>query len=172
MGRDHIPPSIPYSRQSSQSSRVNMTQNRGAYLPYQPTPGPWDESPYIQDSDSSVWSSWRNDGALQGQHRPSPSSQPRVGRIGAPFYSQGPDPIHVSMCQIMSEIKRLSVRVTNLEAEAQRTRTSEQFLGHLKMIDARLSALEDGVADISGVQERKVLRGGSNNHLSLKVSHY
>jgi hypothetical protein len=76
------------------------------------------------------------------------------------------------MCQIMSEIKWLSVRVTNLEAEAQHTRTSGQFLGHLEMIDARLSALEDGVTDISGVQEWKVLRGGSNNHLSLKVSHY
>jgi len=47
------------------------------------------------------------------------------------------------------------------------------MLGHLETIDARLSALEDGVGDVGGVQDRKIggtSRGGSNNHLSLKVS--
>lgn len=137
--------------------------------------GPWDESPYTQDSDPFLWSNRRNDGSSVGNYGPSPSPQPRTGRLGVPFHLQGPDPIHTSVAQFASEIKHISARVTSLvEAEEERTKTIERILGRLETIDTRLSALEDGLADINGVREKKVggtLRGGSNSHLSLKVSH-
>jgi hypothetical protein len=78
-----------------------------------------------------------------------------------PFHLQGPDPIHMSIAWFASEIKHISVRVTSLvEVEEERTRTIERILGCLEMIDTRLSALEDGLADINGVREKKV--GGTS----------
>ena len=92
-----------------------------------------------------------------------------------PFYPQGPDPIYAPVGQVASELKQISVQVTKLEEAVEgQTKKIEGILGHLKMIETRLSTLEDGSAGGDRVPEKKVggmSRGGSNNHLSLKVSH-
>lgn len=106
-----------------------------------------------------------------GGHRP--HSPPRPGRLGAPFYPQGLDPIHASISQIAAELKQVSARVTQLEeAQAEHTKIIEQIHVRLDTLETRLNALESGAA--GGVQDKKSggsSRGGSNKHLLLKVSH-
>jgi hypothetical protein len=63
-----------------------------------------------------------------------------------------------------------------VEAEEEHTKTIDQIVGHLKMIDTCVSALEGGVIDVGEVQEREkksggTLQGGPNNYPILKVSH-
>ena len=109
-------------------SRVIPTQYRGTHHQYQPTPSPWDES-HTQDGDPS---SWYNRGSK-----------------GGPFYLQGPEPIHASIGQIASELKRVSAQVTRLEeAGEERTKAIEQILDLLEAIDTRISAIEGGVGAV------------------------
>jgi len=120
-GGVHIPLLRPYSRQSPYP-QANSTNHQGTHHTYQSTQGPWDESPDTQDGDPFLWSNRRNDGVSGSYQTCSP--QPRTGRLGVPFYPQGPDPIHASIGQIASEVKRISAQVTKLmETDKERTET-------------------------------------------------
>jgi len=135
---------------------------------YHPMQGTWDESPHTQDDDPFLWP---NERVSMGSHQRSLSPQLRTGRQGAPFYPQGPDSAVIG--QFASDLKMLSAQIkTVMEADERHTKTMEVILSEFEMMKTRLSALEDRCID--GVQERKSggsSQIGSNNHLSLKVSH-
>ena len=74
--------------------------------------------------------------------------------------------MHAFMAQITSELKQVSAQVMKLvEANEEHTKKTEDILGQLGAMDARITALEAGGKGVAR-------RDGANKHPQLKVSHH
>jgi hypothetical protein len=95
-----------------------------------------------------------------------------MGRLDTPFTDQSTGLVHASIKLLMSEVQRLSARVSDLvELEGQRTHAMEEIVTRLDRIESRVEALEAPPLDGNGNTKTSARssRGGSNDTPLLKV---
>ena len=126
--------------------------------------------PYPTSGDSAY--TWQGDGP-GGGYRTLYSPQTCPGWLSGSFPDQATESLHVSMAQIIAEVKGLAARVTSQsEGEAERNERLDRLLTRVEGIEAQMTELGGAISGGTDVCARRLSRGSksvSNEHPLLKV---
>jgi hypothetical protein len=122
---EHLPLFDPYYRQYH-----GPGINTGTHLSHHSAPVSCHAQPYPSSIDTAY--NWQGDGAGSG-YRALYSPQTRSGGSGGSSVDQSTESLHVSIAQIMAEMKGVAVHVTNLcKRQAELDERMNQILTHIE----------------------------------------